>query len=231
MDWEGTSDVFFRAFFDPNEDVQETETHYRNQDGKPDFQYRLKYRLKVPYKNYKFSIQAFDRDFFKSNDMIGEANINLKDLIEDCQYVKKSIGLNKKYYTDVLKNKGFQALDFDPKDPNKFWLKMRGKNPETNQIEINGRVCVRIDVLPVAQADINPVGKARNQPNHSPTLPEPEGRFELSYNPIKMFNQMIGPEVRMKIYTILCIAICAILAASVAPNVIGAVIANWMSFK
>jgi FlaG/FlaF family flagellin (archaellin) len=41
---------------------------------------------------------------------------------------------------------------------------------------------------------------------------------------------MIGPEVRMKIYTILCIAICVILAASIAPNVIGAVIANWVSF-
>ena len=107
MDWEGTSDVFFRAFFDPNEDVQETETHYRCQDGKPDFQYRLKYRLSVPYKDYKFSIQSFDRDFFKSNDMIGEATINLKDLIEDCQHVKKPLGLNKKYYTDVLKKKGF----------------------------------------------------------------------------------------------------------------------------
>lgn len=30
MDVEGTSDVYFRSFFDPNEDVQETDTHYRN---------------------------------------------------------------------------------------------------------------------------------------------------------------------------------------------------------
>lgn len=30
MDWEGTSDVFFRCFFDSKEDVQETDTHYRN---------------------------------------------------------------------------------------------------------------------------------------------------------------------------------------------------------
>lgn len=37
MDWEGTSDVFFRGFFDSKEDVQETDTHFRNQDGKPDF--------------------------------------------------------------------------------------------------------------------------------------------------------------------------------------------------
>lgn len=56
MDWEGTSDVFFRGFFDSKEDVQETDCHYRNQDGKPDFQYRLVYRLQVPRKDYKFTL-------------------------------------------------------------------------------------------------------------------------------------------------------------------------------
>jgi hypothetical protein len=45
MDFEGTSDVFCRGFFDSKEDVQETDTHYRNQDGKPDFQYRLIYKM------------------------------------------------------------------------------------------------------------------------------------------------------------------------------------------
>ena len=37
MDIEGTSDVFCSGYFDSSEDVQETDTHYRNQDGKPDF--------------------------------------------------------------------------------------------------------------------------------------------------------------------------------------------------
>lgn len=103
MDMEGTSDVFFRGFFDSKEEVQETDTHYRNQDGKPDFQYRLVYRIKVPRKDYKFTLQSYDRDFFKSNDMIGEAQISLKQLIEDCSLVKRPLGLNKEYYDGVLK--------------------------------------------------------------------------------------------------------------------------------
>ena len=37
MDAEGTCDAFCRGFFDSKEDVQETDTHFRNQDGKPDF--------------------------------------------------------------------------------------------------------------------------------------------------------------------------------------------------
>lgn len=56
MDLEGTSDVYFRGFFDTNEDIQETDTHYRNQDGKPDFQYRLIYRIKNNRKDYKFTL-------------------------------------------------------------------------------------------------------------------------------------------------------------------------------
>jgi Ca2+-dependent lipid-binding protein len=107
MDWEGTSDVFFRGFIDSKEDVQETDTHFRNQDGKPDFQYRLIYRIKVPRKDYKFTLQAYDRDIFKSNDIIGEASINLRDIIEDTTLVKKPLGLNKKYFNDVLEPKKF----------------------------------------------------------------------------------------------------------------------------
>lgn len=36
-DIEGTTDAYLRGFFNPNEDVQETDTHYRCTDGKPDF--------------------------------------------------------------------------------------------------------------------------------------------------------------------------------------------------
>ena len=60
------------------------------------------YRIKVPRKEYKFSLQAYDRDFFKSNDIIGETTLNLKNLIEDCELTKKPLGLNKSYYKDVL---------------------------------------------------------------------------------------------------------------------------------
>ena len=72
MDWEGTSDAYCRGFFDSKEDVQETDTHYREQEGKPDFQYRLVYQIQNDRKDYKYSLQMYDRDFFKSNDMIGE---------------------------------------------------------------------------------------------------------------------------------------------------------------
>ena len=56
MDAEGTSDVYCRAFFDTKEEVHETDTHYRCQDGKASFNYRLIYHIKHPRKLNTFTI-------------------------------------------------------------------------------------------------------------------------------------------------------------------------------
>jgi len=56
LDSEGVSDVFFRCFFDSKKDALETDTHFRNQDGKASFNYRLLYKITHPRKDYKFTI-------------------------------------------------------------------------------------------------------------------------------------------------------------------------------
>jgi hypothetical protein len=56
MDWEGTTDAFFKGFFNVKEEVQETDTHWRSQDGKPDFEYRLVFRVKIPRKDNVFTL-------------------------------------------------------------------------------------------------------------------------------------------------------------------------------
>ena len=70
-------------------------------------------------------------------------------------------------------------------------------------------------------ANKNPVGKARDNPNHSPTLPEPEGRIKLTINPFEMYRQMIGPEVRRKICIFILCILCFALTLAVAPTFIG----------
>jgi hypothetical protein len=39
--------------------------------------------MSAPTDYYNFTIQVWDRDFFASNDLIGEAQIDLKPLFED----------------------------------------------------------------------------------------------------------------------------------------------------
>jgi hypothetical protein len=56
MDAGGTTDCFFRAFFDSKKDALETDTHWRNQNGICSFNYRLKYKIEHPRKDYHFTV-------------------------------------------------------------------------------------------------------------------------------------------------------------------------------
>mmetsp|Transcript_28502 Transcript_28502/g.20591 ORF Transcript_28502/g.20591 Transcript_28502/m.20591 type:complete len:87 (-) Transcript_28502:502-762(-) len=82
MDVEGTSDVFIKACFD-EEEVKETDTHWRCQNGKASFNYRILFDMKVPRKDYKLTLTAFDRDLLKSNDVICAWHIDLSAMFED----------------------------------------------------------------------------------------------------------------------------------------------------
>jgi hypothetical protein len=108
--------------------------------------------------------------------MFGEATLELKDIMEDVSLIKNTLSLNKKYYTDVLRPK-YQTdkkfkIEFDPKDDNKIWLQLWGKTKK-GKMEKRGKMAVKVDIVPQGSADKNPVGKARDTPNHNPQLPQP----------------------------------------------------------
>lgn len=90
------------------------------------------------------------------------------------------------------------------------------------------QVKMQIDVVPIETAKRNPVGKARDKPNHSPTLPEPEGRVQLSLNPFKMYEQMVGPAMRGKICRYLAYISCIALCLMICPTVFGSWLATLM---
>ena len=95
------------------------------------------------------------------------------------------------------------------------------KNKEGKMVKA-GQISIKVDIMPKSHAEKNPVGKARDNPNHSPQLPQPKGRLELSLNPLKMFNQLVGPAVRRKIYLALCCILCCGLFIMILPNILGA---------
>ena len=115
------------------------------------------------------------------------------------------------------------------KDDSTFWIPMNSKN-DKGQMENNGYVRIQLDIVPADYAEKNKVGSAREEPNANPFLPPPIGRLSFSLNPCKMFNQLVGPEMRRKIYCygslILCLALCIVLSIYVIPSAIGAIIAK-----
>jgi hypothetical protein len=82
-----------------------------------------------------------------------------------------------------------------------------------------GKVRISLAVYPGEMAKANPVGLGRSEPNHSPFLPPPVGRLSFSLNPITMFNQLVGPELRRKVYLYCCLALCAMLCIALIPMV------------
>jgi hypothetical protein len=92
------------------------------------------------------TIQAYDRDFFKSNDIIGEATFDLKYALEDTSLSGRPLGVNKTYFNAYLKEKGMK-MTF--KDENSFFLTLKGKD-DKGKVCDNGKVRVQIDILPIA---------------------------------------------------------------------------------
>jgi hypothetical protein len=136
--------------------------------------------------------------------------------------------MNKGYYKDVLTADGkpYMKLAFDDTHDSRFWVDLMAKDKETRQLKFRGKVKMQVDILPIELAEKNTVGKARDSPNHSPTLPQPEGRISLSLNPFKMFEQMVGPEVRAKICRVLACIACLALCAAILPTLAGSLISD-----
>lgn len=177
-----------------------------------------------------FTVQAYDRDFFKSNDIIGSNYIDLKQIFEDIQLTKRPLLVNKKYHAEYMRKEGDKPLEWD-QDGESFWLPMQQKNDQ-GVMEDNGRVRIRIDITTMEYAESNKIGSGRDEPNTEPYLPPPIGRLHFTLNPWEMYKQLIGPAMRRKICIWCAIAIGSILCVMIlyylVPIIFGNLISQWI---
>ena len=179
--------------------------------------------MKTPFEGRKvLKMQCWDRDLIKSNDLICQWEIDITDMITDCQLTNTPIALQKAYFEESLKER-MMANDPKGEPPFRFVTSDREGNVGSDIVlkayhiddhEKTKPIYLRADirVVPRVFADNNKVGSARGDPNVEPFLPEPEGRFKLSLNPFAMLNQLCAPSMRRKIWCavicILCVVAC-----------------------
>jgi hypothetical protein len=147
-------------------DFQRTDTHYRCKTGKGSFNYRIKFRAtNISTKSEKkiLNIQIKDFDIFSPNDLIGAVPFNVTRLITDCIEFNKTVTFTKKYYDTVKQKDSKSSIKFESVDS--FWLPMK-----TNK-KVNGSIRLSVSAVTKDQADAQPVGDGRAEPNHSPFLP------------------------------------------------------------
>ena len=208
-DIEDTSDIYVTAFVDQKK-KQSTDIHFRCTTGDASFNWRMVMQLDVPSVNNKLTLQCYDKDIFSKDDFISGAEIDLTDLIKIPKDLDVPITLSKDYVDSVSQDEKikYESLEFltggDDEEKNKFWVQCYYKN------EKSGRILCSLEILPIWKAELSKVGKGRKEPNTSPYLPPPVGRFQWSLNPLTMLNQCVGPRFRKKLYCGLCM-LCLII--------------------
>ena len=113
----------------------------------------------------------------------------------------------------------------DDEEGIKFWVQCyKGRKEAAGRGEKAGRVMCTLDILPKKIADLNLVGKGRDDPNVNPYLPPPVGRIQFTLNPFKMMNQCVGPKFRKKCYFYCLCCLLIIYLIFTLPNIMSSAI-------
>ena len=213
MDVEGTSDIYVIGYIEQKE-RQKTDVHFRCQTGNASFNWRMLLPLKLPVQKPELTIQVYDKDIFASDDFISGTKLNLKELVMIPKHLDMPIKFTREYYQDLSDEdkKLYGDIEFLKKSEDsegiKFWIQCyKGRDDATGEGEKGGRVMCSLEILPKSMAEIDKVGKGRDEPNVNPFLPPPVGRFEWTLNPLKFINQLVGPKFRKKCY---CFCLCCL---------------------
>jgi len=88
-------------------------------------------------------------------------------------------------------------------------------------------------IFPGEVAKKKKVGEARSEANQEPYLPPPIGRLSFSLNPFKMFSQLVGADMRYKIYCYCCCIFCWVVCIAFFPlfftQLCSLLFAGWIS--
>ena len=208
------ADIYINAYID-QKDKQSTDIHFRCQNGNPSFNWRIVLQLEVPRVNNILTLQCYDKDIFSRDDFMCGAELDLSHIFKIVSNINVPIYFTREYVNSVTNeeeiNKYKTITFFDEvleKNENKndsFYIQCY-KQDNTK----SGSILCSLEVLPIDIAELNKVGKGRDEPNVNPTLFQPFGRLKWSWNPLTMFNQYVGPKFRKKFYTTLLLVILII---------------------
>lgn len=182
------SDIFVTGYME-GQKPQLTDTHWRSEDGKGEFNWRMKFPVTWPSSEQsksRFKLQVWDKDILNPNDAIGEGNLNLRPFF-------------KKAYK---KGSARESLE-------KQWIVLTHPAAQGTQ----GQVLVTFELLTEEEAARLPAGFGRKEPNENPHL-DPPKRPETSFNPFridKMISKVIIGKNKGKIGIAVCICCTCII--------------------
>ncbi|XP_004377645.1 otoferlin isoform X2 [Trichechus manatus latirostris] len=206
---EKSSDIFVRGWLKgQQEDKQDTDVHYHSLTGEGNFNWRYLFpfdylaaeeKIVISKKESMFSwdeteykiparltLQIWDADHFSADDFLGAIELDLNRFPRGAKTAKQCSMEMATGEVDVPLVSIFKQKRI------KGWWPLLARN-ENDEFELTGKVEAELHLLTAEEAEKNPVGLARNEPDPLEKPNRPDTSFVRFLNPLSWPATSCGP--------------------------------------
>uniref|UniRef100_A0A8C9MCY4 Otoferlin n=1 Tax=Panthera tigris altaica TaxID=74533 RepID=A0A8C9MCY4_PANTA len=225
---EKSSDIFVRGWLKgQQEDKQDTDVHYHSLTGEGNFNWRYLFpfdylaaeeRIVISKKESMFSwdeteykiparltLQIWDADHFSADDFLGAIELDLNRFPRGAKTAKQCTMEMATGEVDVPLVSIFKQKRV------KGWWPLLARN-ENDEFELTGKVEAELHLLTAEEAEKNPVGLARNEPDPLEKPKRPDTSFIWFLNPLKSARYFLWHTSRWRFLklVILALLLCSV---------------------
>nr|XP_060506483.1 otoferlin isoform X10 [Panthera onca] len=220
---EKSSDIFVRGWLKgQQEDKQDTDVHYHSLTGEGNFNWRYLFpfdylaaeeRIVISKKESMFSwdeteykiparltLQIWDADHFSADDFLGAIELDLNRFPRGAKTAKQCTMEMATGEVDVPLVSIFKQKRV------KGWWPLLARN-ENDEFELTGKVEAELHLLTAEEAEKNPVGLARNEPDPLEKPKRPDTSFIWFLNPLKSARYFLWHTSRWRFLKLVILAL------------------------
>ncbi|XP_055909489.1 otoferlin-like isoform X1 [Eupeodes corollae] len=216
---EKMSDIYVKGWLKGPQDIQSTDIHYRSLTGEGNFNWRFIYpfeylaaeeRIVLSRRESLFSwdetevkiparleLQVWDADHFSADDFLGAISFNLTRFPRGAKSSKLCT-------LDMLKTDVPTINIFKQKRVRGWWPFFIKK--QNDEMELTGKVEAEFHLLSKEEAEQNPAGFGRNEPDPLEKPNRPDASFMWFLNPLKSIRYIVWHNYKWAILKTLIIA-------------------------